>query len=375
MTAREPAPPLRPVFVNGKFCAQRTTGVQRYARHLLVALDASLAGHPDGRTWTLLVPPGAQVPTLRAVRVRTLSWAGPGGLHGWEQVALPWAARQGRLLCLSGSAPAWAARQGSVLHDAAVFDHPEAYSAPFRRWYRWLFRRLARRADPLMTISGFSRDRLSAALQVPASRFDIVPGGADHLGAVMPADLPPDLQGRRFVMAVGSANPTKNLAALQAAWARVDAPAHVLVLAGGSHPRVFADAGTSPVGDRTLVLTSVDDALLVALYRHADALAFPSVYEGFGLPPLEAMLEGCPVLAAHAASLPEVCGDAALYVDPRDIAGIAAGLQRLVDDAALRADLRARGLARAATLTWAAAGAQLRQVLEARWQVGKGAGQ
>ena len=355
------------MYVNGKFCAQRTTGVQRYAHSLLAALDASLVERPDGRQWTLLLPPGAPAPRLHAVQVSTLPWAGPGGLHGWEQLALPWAARHGELLCLSGSAPAFAARLGSVLHDAAVFDHPQAYSAPFRRWYRWLFRRLARRADPLMTISTFSCERLSAALQVPMSRFDIVPGGADHLTGVAAGALPAALQGRRFVLAVGSANPTKNLAALQAAWVRVQAPGHLLVLAGGHNPRVFAGPGQAAGTARTLVLPEVDDAQLMALYRHADALAFPSIYEGFGLPPLEAMAQGCPVLAARAASLPEVCGDAALYADPMDVESIAAALQRLLDDEALRDTLRARGLTRARALTWAAAAAQLRQVLADRW--------
>ena len=108
-----------PIFVNGKFCAQRVTGVQRYAGCLLQALDRRLladrAGVPartrtEGKTapaWTLLIPPGASPPPLRAIAVRTVPWAGPGGLNGWEQIALPRAARAGRLLNLSGSAPAY----------------------------------------------------------------------------------------------------------------------------------------------------------------------------------------------------------------------------------------------------------------------------
>jgi glycosyltransferase involved in cell wall biosynthesis len=362
---REPQPGQ--VYVNGKFCAQRTTGVQRYARSVLAALDAGLAQAPDGRRWTLLVPEGADVPALHAIRVRTLPWRGPGGLHGWEQLALPWAARHGRLLCLAGSAPAWAARPACVLHDAAVFDQPQAYSAAFRLWYRWLFRRLAGRARPVMTISEFSRQQLSRALHVPPQRLDLVPGGADHLRPVSPAPLPASLHGRRFLLAVGSANPTKNLPRLVRAWHSLRRDDACLVIAGGANGRVFAGPGQHPAGAGVVTLAEVDDALLVALYGAADALVFPSLYEGFGLPPLEAMAAGCPVAAAQAASLPEVCGDAALFFDPLDETSIAAALARLLDEPGLRDSLRERGRAHAAAMGWDRAAQRLRRLLDAVW--------
>jgi glycosyltransferase involved in cell wall biosynthesis len=339
-----------PVYVNGKFIAQRTTGVQRVARELLRALDERV---PPGR-WTLLCPPQAEPPPLRRIALRIVGRA-RWPLHAWEQWTLPRAAREGLLVNLAGAAPAFARWQCALLHDAAVFDHPEAYTPAFRGWYRWLFRHLARRGDALLTISEFSRGRLAAALQVPPARFERLPLGADHLQAVPPDEAVLDaagLRGRRFVLAVGSANPTKNLGALVAAWSSLQVTDARLVVVGGTNTGVFARADAAdPPG--VLRLGPVDDAALVALYRHAQALVFPSRYEGFGLPPLEAMGFGCPVLAARAAAIPEACGDAVQYLDGIDAAAIAGGLRRLLDDDPLRQRLRHDGPAQAATWRWA----------------------
>jgi glycosyltransferase involved in cell wall biosynthesis len=341
-----------PVFINGKFTLQRLTGVQRVAHEIVRALDA----RPDVTGWTLLCPPGAVPPPLARIGVRQV---GPAGwpLHAWEQVVLPWAARRGLLVNLAGGAPAVARQQIAVIHDAAVFDHPQAYARAFGHWYRSLFRHLARRGDTLLTVSGFSQQRLAAALGVAPARFGRLPLGSDHLRRAAPDTQLLETHGLTatpYVLAVGSANPTKNLAALVRAWARLSAGTRRLVIAGGRHDGVFAgEEGVDPPG--VLRLGAVDDGALVALYQQAQCLVFPSVYEGFGLPPLEAMAFGCPVLAARAASLPEVCGDAAAYLSGLDDAAIAADLQRLLGDAGLRARLRDAGPAQAARWTWAAA--------------------
>lgn len=352
------------VYINGKFTAQPTTGVQRVASRLVQALDARAQGLP-GR-WVLLCPPGGQPPALQHIDCRVVGQR-QGPLHLWEQVQLPLAARRGWLLNLAGAAPWGARRQVCLIHDAAVFDHPQAYTRAFVFWYRMLFRHLVRRGALLLTVSEFSRQRLAAALHVDEARIAVVPNGADHLhGIRSDAEVLHrlGLVGRRYLLAVGSANPTKNLELLVAAFAALpsasspDAKAR-LVIVGGVNERVFAGlhARDDPAGvQRT---GHLGDGALTTLYAHARALVFPSRYEGFGLPPLEAMGCGCPVLASRAASLPEVCGGAALYVDPDSTTALTAAMQRILEDDALAGRLRRDGLLQSARYTWAASAERL----------------
>jgi len=362
---------MRTVFVNGKFTAQPMTGVQRVASNLLRAVDRRLAAgaSPLTRPWVLLCPAGAPLPELKAIEVRRVGRR-VGSLHAWEQWALPRAARTGLLLNLAGSAPWFARAQVCMLHDAAVFDHPRAYTWMFRHWYSNLFRHLARRAERVLTVSDFSRRRLSATLGLAERHIGVVPNGSDHLDGVIPDDSVlrrHGLVGVPYLLAVGSANPTKNHTALRAAFAQRPAvDAARLVIVGGADARVFAvgdGAGVSAGAGQALQVGRVDDAQLKALYQQAVGLVFPSLYEGFGLPALEAMACGCPVAAADAAALPEVCGGAALLFDPHSVSAIAAAMHTLLSDAGERGRLRARGHARALAFRWdAAAGALLAQL-------------
>jgi glycosyltransferase involved in cell wall biosynthesis len=353
--------PASSTYLNGKFTAQRTTGVQRVAARLIQALDAQLTTG-DANTWVLLCPPGGDAPPLRHIAVCHI---GPPGLplHLWEQAVLPLAARRGLLVNLAGAAPYFAARQVCMLHDAAVFDCPQAYTRTFVAWYRLLFRRLARSAARLLTVSAFSQARLALHLGLAPAQIGVLRNGCEHLDGIVADDsvlARHGLADTRFLLAVGSANPSKNLAALVAAYAQLPADAaQRLVIAGGGNERVFA-AGDAPDPPGLVRTGAVGDAQLAALYRHATALIFPSLYEGFGLIPLEAMRCGCPVAAARAAAIPEVCGDAVLYFDPHSVRAITDAMQRLLSDATLREQLRHDGEQHARDFRWSDAAALLR---------------
>jgi glycosyltransferase involved in cell wall biosynthesis len=346
-------------LINGRFLAQPLTGVQRVAHGLMQALDDELAA---GAPWQLLLPPGVPAPALRHLRpART----GPGWLrgHAWEQgVVGAAAARRGAVvLNIAGSGPWFGGPQVSWLHDAAVFDQPGGYTPAFVAWYRALFRRRVRRGDLLVVPSAHARDRLALHLQVPASHLWVLPHGGDHLDAIEPRHEVLQRLGLvpgTYWLCLASPSPNKNLARLVRAHARLGGVHGPLVLAGTANPRVFAAGGA--VGADTAVrgLQAPSDGEVKALMLHARALVVPSLVEGFGLPALEAMRLGCPVVAARAGALPEVCGDAAEWVDPLDEADIARGLAATLD--AVRCEhLRQAGRARAEPLTWRAAARRL----------------
>ena len=347
---------MQTIYVNGKFVAQATTGVQRVARCLLSALDRLIAEEGTPWRWVLLCPPGHSVPQLSAIRVETIGKAALG-LHAWEQIALPRAARDGLLVNLAGSAPAFAGPQVCTFHDAAVFDRPDTYSRPFGIWYRWLFRRLAQRAASVVTVSAFSRERLARHLAISLDRIVVVPNGADHLHGIradagMLADA--GLATKPFFLAVGSDSSNKNHARVASALSASGQNGTALVIVGGGRGSVFATEGASGrvTGHHVLHLGRVDDRTLKSLYESSIALVFPSFYEGSGLPPLEAMNCGCPVIASRSGALAETCGDAALFVDPTSVPDIAAAIDLLAADNSYRRDFIARGRAHAAGQTW-----------------------
>jgi glycosyltransferase involved in cell wall biosynthesis len=349
---------LRTVYINGKFTAQPTTGVQRVAGCLVAALDACLAQANPNRTtrWVLLCPPSGLKPHLERIEVRTLGprWA---KLAVWEQAFLPMACRGSVLVCLSGSAPAFKAQQVCMIHDAAVFDTPEVYRPVFVAWYRFLFRRLARStAAIVITVSEHSRQRLALGLKVSPDRLAVVHNGADHLLACEADHTIVDrlrLRAGRYFLVVGTFSSNKNW---QTSCVRF-CPWHnnddvQLVLVGDTNESVFA-ADPVIAGDRRVVRAGrVTDGELKALYAAATALVFASRSEGFGLPPLEAMSCGCPVIASKRAAIPEVCGDAAVYIDPDNADDVADAMHRLLADTSLAERLRRDGASRAREFTW-----------------------
>jgi len=334
---------VRDVFLNARFTVQALTGVQRFAQEITRELDRIL-------------------PMTAIVPGRPL--AGILG-HAWEQAVLPWRARGGVLVNLGNTAPLLYERQVVVIHDAGVFATPDAYSAKFRFWYRFVQRHLLRGRTRVVTVSAFSQSAIATAFGCDAGRITVIGEGAEHLARVAPNWTVLERNGLRpagYVLAVGSLAAHKNLAALAATATMLAMRGMDLVVTGGFAAGVFGDNRAGPPAGCRFV-GRVDDAELRALYQGAACFVFPSRYEGFGLPAVEAMTEGCPVVAARAGSLPEVCGDAAVYCDPGDGANIAQAVAVVLDDAMQRAALAAAGQARVAGITWAAAAARLRDAI------------
>ena len=340
------------VFINGRFLTQSISGVQRYAQEIVGALDALAGEGALVQRYMLLTPPGARVLDLRHIETRTV---GTRNGHLWDQLDFARAVRGGVALGLAMTGPVAMKRQVVVIHDASVQRHPEHYSRPYVLAHRIIDRLLARRAV-VATVSEFSRRELADVLPVAARDIVVAPNGAEHLSIAPDAGVVErlGLTKNGYFLTLGNLTRNKNLAVALRALARLQPGSAKLVAVGRMERTVFGSAGLPEPGADVLLPGRLDDAEVAGLMQGARALIFPSIYEGFGIPPLEAFVNECPVLASTAPAVQEVCGDAADYFEPHDDATLARLMQMLLDDhdGALRRDRLAKGKQRVARYTW-----------------------
>jgi glycosyltransferase involved in cell wall biosynthesis len=243
-----------------------------------------------------------------------------------------------------------------TVHDVFHLAMPQYVPRIHRRLYaKAMFSVLKTKARIVLCDSEFTKRELTRLTGIDSRKIRVIHLGVDQdwFGEEK-ADRP---HPRPYVLSVGNVKPHKNLTALMSAMRRiVDKIPQDLVIVGKREGFITMDeevAGHAELlGDRVTFTGRIEETLLKQYYIHADCLVFPSLYEGFGLPPVEAMACGCPALVSNAASLPEVCGDAALYFDPHSPDDLAAKLVMLIEDSALRDSLHSKGLARAKGFTW-----------------------
>lgn len=349
------------VGIDGRSFTSPAAGVRRYVHQLVPALlelgepieIVALGGDPQA------VPPGVD---------HVSEQPHPPTNLGWALVGLPAAAGKAQVDLIH--APAYTAPFLTripvvvTIHDVSYERHPEWY--PYRRdWLRRAFyRRSAKAATRVLTDSEFSASEIAAAYRIPTNRIAVAPLGVATSFAPADPDVPQDLPAgvsTPFVLHVGDLHERRNLpmlvdAVLEARRHFGGASALSLVLAGvdrGVGDGLCAIAAAAGAPDAVVRLGAVEDDRLQMLYHAAMALVYPSFYEGFGLPLLEAMASGTPVLASRAASIPEVLGDAGVLLPADDPAAWTDAILKVINDESARLALRAHGLARAATFTWA----------------------
>jgi glycosyltransferase involved in cell wall biosynthesis len=349
---------LADIHVNGRFVTQPQSGVQRFATEVTSALLQL-----GGQNTRLLVPAHGAAAWPGAVEV------GRSQGQVWEQWDLPRYASGGMLINLGNTAPLRARRQVVVIHDTGVFSTPEAYSSRFKLWYKLMQRFLVRRRVPVVTVSEFSRREIMQNLGASAAQISVMPEGADHLQRIArdPSVLQKHgLQPGRFVLAVGNLAAHKNLGALALLARRLPEHGMVLAVAGNLLNSAFSSPGEQLLPQVARFLGRVSDAELKALYETAACFVFPSRYEGFGLPAVEAMANGCPVVASAIPALRETCKDAAMFCDPNSPEDIADRVLQLCNDVPSQKQLRNAGAALIRGMTWKLAAEKLSAIISAK---------
>jgi glycosyltransferase involved in cell wall biosynthesis len=350
------------VFINGRFLSKPITGTQRFAWEMVVALDALLAEQNTGIDVKIIAPPGTVAPE----GLLRISCEACGNLkgHAWEQWDLFRRTRKGVLVNFCNAGPVLHPKALTVIHDAAVYRMPGNYSLAYRSFHRLLGRLLARRSA-LATVSDFSRKELVDVLGVKAGDIALLPNGHEHILRHRPETQILDrlsLRDRPYFLFVGTPAPNKNLKRAIEAFAKLRRPDAAFVIVGATESKVYG-GNILEKPDNVLMPGRLTDGEIAALYGQAAALCFPSLYEGFGIPPLEAMALRCPVVASRLPPVEDVCSDAALYFNPLDIGDMAARMQDILASPERRDELKRKSAGRYPLFSWKNGAARLLEIL------------
>lgn len=314
------------IVVNGRFLTRRVTGVERYAGEILRCLGKN----------------------YRVEQITRQGWIG----HLGEQLILPTKlSPQSLLWSPANTGPLLVRKQVLTIHDLGPLEHPEWFRSSFAVWYRLFLPILARQVRLVFTPSEYVKQKVMRRFGI--KNVTVTPNGVNssvfHPDAKQTTiDLP-----KGYVLFVGSLDPRKNLDLLLYAWNKIKQEFRELWLViVGSRGNVFRAVDFARDRERVLFLGYAEDETLAGLYAGATVLVLPSKEEGFGLPILEAMASGTPVIVSDGGALPEVVGEAGMIFDLSNPVGLSNCLKECLSNAGLRSELRERGLARAKNFSW-----------------------
>lgn len=352
----------------------RSAGINWYLYNLLQHLPAA----DPAIGYTLFMnEPRYQAGAGVQVRLSCLPTRHPAARILWEQAVQPWAARREGVDLLHGPAfvgPLLSGRPFVVtIHDLSFLRYPHNFRAGNRRYLQVFTRLSVQRARRVIAVSESTKRDVVHYYGIPPDRVDVIYHGVDAQFQPLPAaDVAAFRAGQglpeRFLLFVGTLEPRKNVAHLLQAYARLPGPRPPLVLVGGKgwlYDEIFARVETLGLAGEVRFAGYVPAGDLPWWYNAAELFVYPSLYEGFGLPVLEAMACGVPVVCSDVSSLPEVAGDAALLVDPLDTNDLAEAMTCALEEADLRQGMIAKGLAQAARFSWERAARQLVDTFDA----------
>jgi glycosyltransferase involved in cell wall biosynthesis len=357
--------------INGRFLTQPLTGVQRYAREFVTTLDQLLlTGDIDPQDWQVrLLHPNRPISApLSLVQIQQQGVGKTAG-HLWEQGELPKFIGPDILLCLGNAAPLWQLWRSHptvvTVHDLSYRYFPQAYSRAYRLAYGLITPAIMQFATAIITVSASERNAILGCYPQSQDRLHVIANGGFPASArsqslsldqLVPAEHPWLFTDKPFLLYVGSLSRRKNLAGVLQALTRLNQyrQLDLVVIGAGSQILEQVDLeGPVSIGDRIHFIGQINNfGILSHYYRAAQALVFPSFYESSGLPPLEAMACGCPVIVSDIPALVERCGDAALYCQAEDVESICQAISQLLDHPQLSDQLRQKGYQQAAKFSW-----------------------
>lgn len=335
--------------VNGRYLTQKATGVHRYAFEICNKL------HEMGVDFHVAVPneihPDYKF-NFKVVKCGSLN------THLWEQISLPrYLKRIGSPLLISftGCGPINYSNQIMTIHDVSHERYPEWFSKNYYRFYHYMMPRIGKKAHAVLTVSEFSKKEIVDTLGIKVEKIHVVHSNVPFHNKPSKEEIlsfTRNPEAERYILAVSSMDPRKNFVRLVQAFDKIKDKSVKLYIIGMSFKAFNTPDLQKLIGENVHLPGYIPDEKLQTMYQNALLSVYPSLYEGFGLPPLESMTYGCPVINSDIPALREVSQDAALYVDPYNVEDITQKIEQLLVDEPLRKELQEKGLLQIKKYSW-----------------------
>jgi glycosyltransferase involved in cell wall biosynthesis len=347
--------------INGRFLTQKATGVHRYAFEICNKL------HEMGVDFHVAIP--KEINSDYKFDFKTVR-CGSFGSHLWEQLSLPAYLKSigsPLLVSFSGCGPLNYSNQIITIHDVSHERYPEWFSKNYCRYYGFMFPRIAKKAHAILTVSEFSKQEIVDVFNLAPEKIHVIHSNVPF--HTKPTDeevlsRQKDPSAPNYILTVSSMDPRKNFVRLVQAFEQMEDKSIKLYIIGMQF-KAFNTPDLQKLLSENVVLPGyVDDETLQNMYGNALFSIYPSLYEGFGLPPLESMTYGCPVIASDIPALREVSGDAVLYANPHDIDDMTAKMDQLSKDETLRKRLVVNGLKQIKKYSWKTSAKQVYELVQ-----------
>ncbi|MBF0648343.1 glycosyltransferase family 4 protein [Dysgonomonas sp. GY75] len=347
--------------VNGRYLTQKPTGVHRYAFEICNKL------HDMGVDFHVAIP--QEIHPDYKFSFKTIK-CGSLKTHLWEQISLPRYLKSignPLLVSFTGCGPLSYNNQIMTIHDVSHERYPEWFSKNYYRFYHFMMPRIGKKAHAVLTVSEFSKNEIVDTLGIEAAKIHVIHSNVPFHNKPAREEIlnyKPDPDSEKYIIAVSSMDPRKNFSRLVEAFDKIDDKSVKLYIIGMSFKAFNTPDLKKLIGENVYLPGYIPDDQLQKMYQNALLSVYPSLYEGFGLPPLESMTYGCPAICSDIPALREVSEDAALYVDPYDVKDMTSKINRLLKDQDLRQGFRLKGLEQITKYSWDKSAGQVYELVQ-----------